>query len=138
MADDLLLNKAATIERCVRRARDEYQRDPATFGGDLTRQDAAILNIQRACEAALDMGHHLIRRDGLGIPQGSRDVFTLLARARRIDDALAERLRRMVGYRNIAAHDYQQLQLAITIAVIERHLDDFVAFSRTVLKAEAT
>jgi uncharacterized protein YutE (UPF0331/DUF86 family) len=51
------------------------------------------------------MGHHLIRRDGLGIPQGSRDVFTLLARARRIDDALAERLRRMVGYRNIAVHD---------------------------------
>lgn len=105
MDDDVLLNKAATIERCVRRARDEYQRDPATFGGDLTRQDAAILNIPRDCEAALDMGHHLIRRDGLGIPQGSRDVFTLLARARRIDDALAERLRRMVGYRNIAVHD---------------------------------
>ena len=45
----------------------------------LTRQDAAILNIQRACEAALDMGQHLIRRERLGIPQSARDVFALLA-----------------------------------------------------------
>lgn len=55
MADDVLLNKAATIERCVARAREEYAKNPATFAEDLTRQDAAILNIQRACEAALDM-----------------------------------------------------------------------------------
>lgn len=79
MADDVLLNKAAVIERCVSRAREEYLRDPATFASDLTRQDAAILNIQRACEAALDMGQHLIRRDRLGVPQSARDVFTLLA-----------------------------------------------------------
>lgn len=31
MADDVLLNKAATIERCVLRAREEYAADPATF-----------------------------------------------------------------------------------------------------------
>lgn len=138
MTDDVLLNKAATIERCVARAREEYHRDPMTFGNDVTRQDAAILNIQRACEAALDMGQHLIRRDGLGVPQGSRDVFTLLARAGRIDEALAEVLRRMVGYRNIAVHDYQALQLPITVAVIERHLDDFLAFSRILLRRDAT
>ncbi|WP_174999372.1 hypothetical protein [Rugamonas aquatica] len=53
MADDVILNKAATIERCVARAREEYLKNPATFGADHTRQDAAILNIQRACEAAL-------------------------------------------------------------------------------------
>ena len=28
MADDVLLNKAATIERCVTRAREEYTADP--------------------------------------------------------------------------------------------------------------
>ena len=31
MADDVLLNKAATIERAVARAREEYQHDPASF-----------------------------------------------------------------------------------------------------------
>jgi uncharacterized protein YutE (UPF0331/DUF86 family) len=54
-----------------------------------------------------------------------------------IDQALAEALQRMVGYRNIAVHDYQILQLPITIAVIERHLGDFLAFSRAVLTRQA-
>jgi uncharacterized protein YutE (UPF0331/DUF86 family) len=134
MADDVLLNKVATIERCVARAREEYDKDRATFAADFTRQDAAILNIQRACEACLDIGHALIRHDRLGIPQSARDVFSLLARAGRIDAPLAERLQRMVGYRNIAVHDYQTLQLAITIAVIEHHLDDFIAFGKLALR----
>ena len=37
MADDVLINKAATIERCVKRAREEYARDPATFDEKLGR-----------------------------------------------------------------------------------------------------
>ena len=61
MADDVLLNKAATIERCIARAREEYNTYPANFATNCTHQDAAILNIQRACEAALDMGNHVIR-----------------------------------------------------------------------------
>lgn len=101
MADDVLLSKAASIERCVRRAREEYERDPASFAEDFTRQDAAILNIQRACEAALDMGQHLIRPECLGIPQNARDVFALLAVSCWIESGLAEALKRMVGYRNI-------------------------------------
>ena len=137
MVDEVLLNKAASIERCVARAREEYFRDTAGFAADFTRQDAAILNIQRACEAALDMGQHLIRRDRLGVPQGARDVFALLARAGRIDAALSDSLQRMVGFRNIAVHDYQKLQIPITIAVIERHLEDFLNYSRVLLGYEA-
>jgi len=136
MADDVLVNKAAVIERCVARAREEYAANPAGFATDYTRQDAAILNIQRACEAALDMGHHLIRRERLGIPQSARDVFTLLARAGWITPELAEPLKRMVGFRNIAVHDYQALQWPITVAIITSHLDEFLAFSRAVLLRE--
>lgn len=133
MPDDVLVNKAATIERCVARAREEYHRAPATFATDFTRQDAAVLNVQRACEAALDMGQHLIRRERLGVPQGARDVFELLARGGWIDSALADALKRMVAFRNIAVHDYKSLLIAITINVITLHLDEFLRFSQAVL-----
>jgi len=133
MADDVLVNKAATIERCVARAREEYQRDTASFAIDHTRQDAAILNIQRACEAALDMGQYIIRREKLGVPQSTRDVFALLAQAGWIHADLADALKRMVGFRNIAVHDYQTLQLPIVVAVITRHLEDFLQFSKAML-----
>ncbi len=137
MVDDVLINKAATIERCVARAREEYAADPASFATNFTRQDAAILNIQRACEAALDMGQHLIRRERLGVPQSSRDVFALLARAGWIDTALADGLKRMVGFRNIAVHDYQTLQLPITVSIIQGHLDEFLQYSRALLLKDA-
>jgi uncharacterized protein YutE (UPF0331/DUF86 family) len=134
MVDDVLLNKAATIERCVARAREEYAADPESFAHNFTRQDAAILNIQRACEAALDMGQHLIRREKMGIPQSARDVFTLLAQQQWIDHDLAENLKRMVGFRNIAVHDYQTLQLPITVAIIQNHLQDFLRYSQIILR----
>ena len=137
MVDEVLVNKAATIERCVKRAREEYFSDPSTFAANFSRQDAAILNIQRACEAALDMGQHLVRRDRLGLPQSARDVFALLARAGRIEPALAEGLQRMVGFRNIAVHDYQSLQLPITVAIIEKHLDESLQYSKTLLQQDA-
>jgi len=85
MRDDVLLNKAAAIERCVARAREEYNIDPVSFATNFSRQDAAILNIQRACEAALDIGQHLIRREQLGVPQSARDVFELLAKSKWIE-----------------------------------------------------
>lgn len=133
MADDVLLNKAAMVERCVARAREEFARDPLTFAADFTRQDAATLNVQRACEAALDMGQHLVRREKLGVPQGARDVFALLAKAGWIDAQLAEALKHMVAFRNIAVHDYQSLLLPILVKVITQHLDEFLTFSRGVL-----
>lgn len=137
MADDVLVNKAATIERCVARAREEYAANPGGFATDFTRQDAAILNIQRACEAALDMGQHLIRRERLGVPQSARDVFALLAHGGWIKVALADQLKRMVGFRNIAVHDYQALQLPITVSIITGHLDEFLRYSQAVLLHDA-
>lgn len=136
MADDVVLNKAATIERCVARAREEYAAAGADFANNFSRQDAAVLNIQQACEAALDLGQHLIRRDKLGLPQSARNVFDLLAQAGRMDAALAEALKKMVGFRNIAVHDYLTLLLPITVSVITEHLDEFLQLTASLLKQD--
>ena len=127
--DDVILAKAAAIERCVRRVREVYAGDPANLTDDLTRQDSIILNLQRACEAVIDLAMHLVRKGRLGIPQDSREAFDLLVSERRLDAKLAESLKRMVGFRNVAVHDYIRLSLAIVRAIIEKHLDDLVRFS---------
>ena len=96
-----------------------------------------MLNIQGGWEENGDMGQDLISRARLGWPQRARDVFALLARDGRIEPALAEGLQRMVGFRNIAVHDYQSLQLPITVAIIEKHLDEFLQYSKTLLQHDA-
>ncbi|MBK8186275.1 MAG: DUF86 domain-containing protein [Cellvibrio sp.] len=133
MPDDVIINKVASIERCVNRVREEYQKAGANFAADYTRQDAAVLNIQRACEAVFDLGHYLIRRERLGVPQSSRDVFALLAQAGWLEKHVAESMKRMVGFRNIAVHDYQALLLPIVESIIGKHLDDFLLFSKQLL-----
>jgi uncharacterized protein YutE (UPF0331/DUF86 family) len=93
-----------------------------------------VLNIQRACEAALDMGQHIVRREKLGIPQSARDVFGLLAGANWIAPQLSDDLKRMVAFRKIAVHDYQSLLLPIVVSIITTQLDEFLQFTQAVLK----
>jgi len=51
-----------------------------------------------------------------------------------IDSALAVSLQKMVGFRNIAVHDYQALLIPIVTEVIRHHLDDFLRYSQHVLQ----
>lgn len=134
MADDVLLNKAAAIERAVRRVREEYGDDDSHLVSNQTRQDAIILNLQRACESSIGAAMHLVRVHRLGIPQETREAFDLLERARIIEPPLADRLRKMVGFRNVAIHDYQKLNLDIVRRIIVDHLDDFLAFAQLLLR----
>lgn len=134
MVDDVILNKCATLERCVNRIREEYANAGDRFDSDYTRQDAAILNIQRACEATLDIGQYLIRREKLGIPQSARDVFNLLADKEWITASLADSMKKMVGFRNIAVHNYQTLSLPIVKAIIQEHLNEFLEFKQQMMQ----
>jgi len=134
MADDVLLNKAAAIERAVARAREEYAGDDANLLSNQTKQDAIVLNLQRACESTIDAAMHLVRVNRLGIPQETREAFDLLERAGLVDGSLATRLRKMVGFRNVAVHDYQRLNLDIVRAILTERLRDFEEFTALLLR----
>ncbi len=136
MADDVLINKASIVERCLQRIEEEYQNDPANLYEDVTRQDAIVLNLQRACQAAIDLAMHLVREHELGVPQESREAFAFLEEAEYLDSELSGRLQRMVGFRNVAIHDYQELNLDIVQSIIEKHLSDFTQFTERVLKTD--
>jgi len=133
MPDDVVLNKSATIERCLARIRDVYANDDASLMKDVTKQDSIVLNLHRACEAAIDLAMHVVRKRGLGIPQESRDAFELLEKAGLLEGAIAQRMPRMVGFRNIAVHDYARLNMAVVKSIITERLGDFTAFTHRML-----
>ncbi len=137
MADDVILNKAASIERCLRRITEEYGGDPRNLSGNQTKQDAIVLNLQRACETAIDLAMYVVRGKGLGLPQESREAFALLEKAGLLPTELAGRLQRMVGFRNVAIHEYTRLNLDIVHTIITTQLEDFRRFSSAIVKASA-
>jgi uncharacterized protein YutE (UPF0331/DUF86 family) len=135
--DDVVVNKAATIERCILRAREVYAGDPANLTADLTRQDSIVLNLQRACEASIDLAMHLVRKHRLGVPQDSREAFELLMVDGRLEPPLGTSLKGMVGFRSVAVHDYTRLNLDIVQVIVESRADDLLAFSSAMLRNEA-
>lgn len=134
MADEVVLNKAAVIERCLERVIEEYEGDEAGLETDYTRQDAIVLNLLRASEAAIDLAMHATRVGKLGLPQESREAFELLERAGWIGPDLSRRMRAMVGFRNVAVHDYQRLSLEVVRGILENHLDYFRSFSSMMIE----
>jgi uncharacterized protein YutE (UPF0331/DUF86 family) len=124
--DDILLNKAAIIERCIARIKEEYRSCPEL--NNHTHVDAMVLNIERACQAAIDMAMHLVAQNRYGIPQSSAHAFALLADHRLISGDLSEELQKMVGFRNLAVHNYQDLDQAILSFVAEKGYRDFISF----------
>jgi len=127
--NDVVINKIQSIQRCVRRAREEYQKDPGGFAGNYTQQDAAMLNVVRACETAIDLANHVIRVRKLGVPVSSADTFELLKAEGVIDPGLADQMKKMVGFRNTVVHQYTKIDLAIVEAVIATELEKLLAFA---------
>lgn len=60
----------------------------------------------------------------------------ILNKVTTIDHDLAKTLINIVGFRNVAVHDYQALQLNILEAILEKHIDDFKAFTKVILQLD--
>ncbi|OFD75905.1 MULTISPECIES: type VII toxin-antitoxin system HepT family RNase toxin [Bacillus cereus group] len=132
MKNEVILNKISTIERCIKRIQEVYGNNPDNLE-DYTKQDSIILNIQRACKASIDLAMHIVAGKKLGLPQSSRDAFDLLVAADLLSAELANKLKAMVGFRNIAVHDYQSVNLDIVRQIIEKYLKDFKLFTKEVM-----
>jgi uncharacterized protein YutE (UPF0331/DUF86 family) len=71
---------------------------------------------------------HVVRKRRLGAPQDSRDAFKILQDHALLDKESAESMKRMVGFRDIAIHEYDTLNLDIVRAIITQRLDEILVF----------
>jgi uncharacterized protein YutE (UPF0331/DUF86 family) len=130
---DVVTAKIAAIDRCLSRiAEVRGERRGALLQVDI--DDITALNLQRAVQAAIDLASHVVATEGYGLPDTAAGVFTLLTERGVLDGELAERLRRMVGFRNVAIHGYQALDPEIVESIVQRHLGDLQALSARIVE----
>ena len=128
----VILNKFETIEKCINRINEEYQNNPENLNYYI-KMDMIVLNLQRACEAVLDLAVYIVSTRKLGLPQTKREAFILLEENNIIDSKMSKNMQGMVGFRNIAVHDYKEIDEEILKDVIENHLNDLLDFARILL-----
>jgi len=96
-------------------------------------QDIVSRNLELAIQACIDIAMHLCGAHDV-VPASSGEAFTALAGKNLVPRALAQRLRRAVGLRNVLVHEYVEIDWKIVQQVIERDTADLAAFGRVVLK----
>jgi uncharacterized protein YutE (UPF0331/DUF86 family) len=132
MDRDLVEAKLESLRRCVERidgktpfSVDQLIRDP-----DI--QDIIALNLQRAVQLSVDLAAHLIAETDASPPATMAENFEVLRKLQIIDSALAERMAKSVGFRNIAVHSYQAINWTVVYQICRHHLDDFRQFAKAV------
>lgn len=131
----VLINKYDSIERCIKRINEEYENNPKNLE-DYRKMDDIVLNLQRACEMATDVAMYIVSTRKLGIPQTKKEAFEKLNENKLISDDMCAKMKGMIGFRNIAIHEYKEIDNEILKDVIEHHLVDIKEFVRIMINLE--
>ncbi len=132
--DDVILNKSESIKRCLKRIEEDYDEE---FEENYTKQDAVILNIQRLIQQTIDLGAYIVKKYKLGIPKSSKEIFEILEKEKIIEKDLSESLQNMVGFRNLAIHEYMKLKLEIIEYIIKEKIFDCLEFQKRIIDYES-
>lgn len=134
MDREVTAQKLESLRRCVARIREKCPPGVQTDLADPDTQDVVVLNLTRAVQLCVDIGAHWVAGSGLPPPDTMGQTFDVLAEAGFIPAELALRMKRAVGFRNVAVHNYRELDRKILAAIVANHVDDFDVFARAVVK----
>jgi uncharacterized protein YutE (UPF0331/DUF86 family) len=129
---DVVLAKAASIQKCLRRIKEVTGLNPDSLG-EINIQDIFLLNLQRAVQSTIDLAAHVIASEGLGVPDTIKDNFLRLEQTGIISKDLSKKMQAMVGFRNIAIHDYQAINVEILKTILINQLKDLEEFYTVII-----
>ena len=133
MDDAVILEKIESLRRCVQRIESKVPTTPEELKQDPDRQDIIVLNLERAVQLCVDIAARLLADLDAPAPHTMAEGFDALRQAEAIDKETAERMKKAVGFRNVAVHEYTRLDWTIVAVIVTAHLEDFRSFARQVI-----
>lgn len=130
--DEVVIRKLESLGRCIRRIESKLPESPDDFAENIDAQDIVALNLERAIQMCVDVAAHLLSLGDNPLPETMAKLFDAQAKAGTLDPALAQSLRKAVGLRNLAVHDYSALDWKQLHAYLPKALDDLRAYSRAI------
>jgi len=128
--------KLESLRRCLRRIETKCPATVEELSRDVDAQDILTLNLTRAVQLSVDIAAHwLASLDDAQMPDTMGNMFKELARCGCLDERLAERMRKAVGFRNIAVHQYEDVDWRILHAICASCMEDFTQFAQAAWNA---
>jgi uncharacterized protein YutE (UPF0331/DUF86 family) len=132
MDREVVEQKLESLRRCLRRIETKCPTDAAKLAADIDLQDIVSLNLSRAVQISVDIGMHLIAGMEVPPPDTMGQTFDVLAQQGVLSSELAGSLKKAVGFRNIAVHNYESINWDIVHSIVKYHLADFSEFAKVV------
>lgn len=132
MDREVVEQKLESLRRCLLRIETKCPADAATLAADLDLQDIISLNLSRAVQISVDIGAHLIAGMEVPPPDTMGQTFDLLAQEGVLNSELASSLKKAVGFRNIAVHNYESINWDIVYSIVKYHLEDFSEYAKVI------
>jgi uncharacterized protein YutE (UPF0331/DUF86 family) len=95
-------------------------------------QDIIALNLSRAVQLTVDIGSHIISTMNMPAPETMGQTFEILAQQKVLPASVSDQLKKSVGFRNIAVHNYEAINWQIVHSIVSEHLQDFTEFAKAV------
>lgn len=132
MNKQVIENKLESLRRCIVRVAEKTPSSASDLVSDFDTQDIIVLNLSRAVQLTVDVGSHIISESEQPAPASMRNVFESLHVMQVISEPISTRMKNAVGFRNVAVHCYDDLNVDIVFAICTQRLDDFKQFSKEV------
>ncbi|MCG8603418.1 DUF86 domain-containing protein [bacterium] len=129
---DVILSKISIIKNCLARIKNVTKLNPESLT-KLNAEDIFILNLQRAVQTTIGMGNTIIARHNYRLPNAYKITFTVPFENDWIDQETCSLMQKMVGFRNIAIHDYRDIDSKILKSILTKNLADFEKFYKQIL-----
>lgn len=133
MDREVVEQKLESLRRCLQRVADKCPPDPETLEREPDLQDIIVLNLSRAVQLCVDIGAHLIADMELPPPDTMGQVFESLAGSGVIHQNLATQLKKAVGFRNVAVHNYKEIDWTVVHAIARHHLGGFTDYAKSIV-----
>ncbi len=125
--------KVESLSRCVSRIEQKMPLGIEQLMNDFDIQDIITLNLERAVQQCIDIAMIALSNENAAIPRSMSEAFEILAQKNIISADTSVRMKKAVGFRNIAVHAYRTIDWEIVWKIITVHLNDFRTFASEIL-----
>ena len=132
--NDIVLSKISNIKNYLKRIKDTTKLNPESLDNNFDTQDIFVLNLQRAIQATFDITNNIIKEYNLELPVNYKSGFEIITKHNFIDKEIKEKMIKMAGFRNIAVHNYETINVEILKSILKNNLKDFEDFYTQILK----
>lgn len=131
---DLILAKASSVKRHLRRIEEKRNIDLNIFLKDIDRQESILFNLQMAIQNCIDIAAHIISDEGLGVPGSTNEMFYLLEENGYLDHDITEKMVKAVGFRNLIVHEYVKIELDQVFEIALKDIKDLNEYLKSIFR----